>query len=250
MYEWIRDLPSTERIYYYDSYQRRITAKVLRVVKDRGRRAYVVLDKTIFHPLGGGQPSDTGYIKYGETLFRVKKVLSKGGVILHYGVFNNKEDMFAENDKVSCEIDWDRRYLTMKLHTGGHILDYAVARFFGKLVETLSALHGPPKAYLDYKIPSPPDIGRVEKYVQEVIDNDLPVNIFFVSPEELDKYLYNAPNIDRIPHAKVYRIISIPGVNSMPCTGTHVRRTSEVRRLKIKEVDSVGDGWRIYYWVE
>jgi len=250
MREWIRDLMITEKLYYYNSYQKKTTAKVLRVIKDRGKRAYIVLDKTIFHPLGGGQPSDTGFIKYGETIFEVRKALSREGIILHYGAFKRKNDTFYENDKVSCQIDWNRRYLIMKLHTSGHILDYAMAKFFGRLVETLGALHGPPRAYLDYKISNPPEIDKVEKYVQEIIDEDLPVNISFVNYKELAKHLHNAPNIDRIPHVEKYRIVSIPGVNSMPCTGTHVKRTGEIRKFKIREMEKIENGWRIYYWIE
>jgi len=52
-------LPPTERVYLEDPYARPIRARVLRSVRDGGRR-YVVLDSTVFHPRGGGQPSDGG----------------------------------------------------------------------------------------------------------------------------------------------------------------------------------------------
>uniref|UniRef100_A0A7J3X8T3 Alanyl-tRNA editing protein n=1 Tax=Thermofilum pendens TaxID=2269 RepID=A0A7J3X8T3_THEPE len=236
----------TEPLYMKDSYLRRCEAKVLEVERGRGRRAYVVLDRTVFHPLSGGQPSDEGFIASAGGRMEVRKALLLGGELKHWGVFAEGE--IGEGDEVVCEIDWERRYTVMRLHTAGHILDYAVAKLFGRLVDTVEAFHGPPEAYLEYDVESPPDPAALEELAREVVEADLPVVVRFVKAEELPRYLYNAPNLQRLPTAEVYRVVEIPGVNAMPCTGTHVRRTGEVGGVKVLRVEK-RLGYRVYYTV-
>ena len=69
-----------------------------------------------------------------------------------------------------------------------------------------------------------------------------------VAPENLRKAIYGAPNLGRLPKAEMYRIVEIKGINAMPCTGTHVRNTSEIGRISIIGIERVGEG-RIYYEV-
>jgi len=200
----------------------------------------------VFHPLSGGQPSDEGVMAGTGGRMEVRKALLLGGELKHWGVFADGE--LREGDEVICEIDWERRYTVMRLHTAGHILDYAVAKLFGRLVDTVEALHGPPEAYLEYDVESPPDPAALEEIAREVVEADLPVVVRFVKAEELPEYLYNAPNLQRLPTAEVYRVVEIPGVNAMPCTGTHVRRTGEVGRVKVLRVEKQL-GYRVYYTV-
>ena len=140
---------NTIKLYLYDSYLREVDARITKIQLLKRRRAYIVLDKTIFHPLTGGQASDRGEVFSKSVRFRVKKVIVKGDVILHYGVFDNKV-FFREGDEVTLRIDWGYRYRVMRLHTAGHILDYALMKVYNRLVETLSAYHGLPKSYLEY----------------------------------------------------------------------------------------------------
>jgi len=83
-----------------------------------------------------------------------------------------------------------------------------------------------------------------------VIEKSIPVKVFTVNKADLKRYLYNAPNLERLPHLENYRIVSIEGVNSMPCTGTHVNNTSEIGRFKIKSMERTKEGWKIYYDVD
>jgi len=248
MFEWVAELPPTRKAYLDDSYLTELEAKVLKVVRDRGKRAYVVLDSTIYHPLGGGQPSDKGFIDGSNLGFQVKKALERKDVVIHWGSFS-ENDVFREGEEVKCRLDWDRRYLIMKLHTAGHILDYAMSRVYGRLVETLGAVHGPPDAYLDYKVGTMPDTERLEKLVNEVVKRDLPVEIIYVSRDELEDALFNAPNLERLPEAETYRIVRIEGVNAMPCMGTHVRKTGEIGRFEVRHIEKISEGIRVHYWV-
>ena len=236
----------TELLYLEDSYLRRCEARVLEIERVKGRRAYVVLDRTVFHPLGGGQPSDVGFIAGAGGRMEVRKALLLDGELKHWGVFAEGE--LGEGGEVVCEIDWGRRYAVMRLHTAGHILDYAMAVLFGRSVDTLEAFHGPPEAYLEYDAERPPDPALLEEVANEVVRADLPVVVKLVRREELPEHLYNAPNLRRLPAAEAYRVVEIPGANAMPCTGTHVRRTGEVGGVKVLRVEK-RIGYRVYYTV-
>ena len=59
--EIIGDVPRTELLYFENAYTRTFTAKVLRAEPEKGK-AYLVLERTAFHPKSGGQPSDRGHI--------------------------------------------------------------------------------------------------------------------------------------------------------------------------------------------
>ena len=238
-----------EELFLKDSYLREASAKVVRVKRSRGKRAYIVLDRTIFHPLGGGQPSDKGLIVAGERRFRVKKAIRRGGEVLHYGVFADR-CAFREGEEVLLRLDWEHRYTVMRLHTAGHILDFAVASAHGGPVDTLSAFHGPPRAYLEYALREEPRLWEIEAAANRVVAEDRPVRVFYVGPEELARSVYNAPNMARVPAAERYRVVEIVGVNAMPCTGTHVRRTGEVGAIRLLGAEETGRGWKIFYAVE
>lgn len=236
----------TEKLYLVDSYLRETKARVVGIEKLRGRRAYIFLDKTIFHPLYGGQPSDRGEIMGSDKTFRVKKVIVKGNELLHYGSFEEKY-LFEPGEEVLLRLDWAHRFLVMRLHTAGHILDFAVAKVHGRLVETLSAFHGPPRAYLEYALDEEPKVEDILIVANEVVKRNLPVRVRFVGRDELENAIYNAPNLGRLPEAEKYRIVEIPGVNAMPCTGTHVMATGEVGRVVAEGVEKTDRGWRIFY---
>lgn len=77
------------------------------------------LDRTIFHPQGGGQPSDTGKIVQGDTVFVVKSIKS-ADLIEHLGEFENGSH-FEKEKPVTLKVD-PQREIYAKLHSAGHIL--------------------------------------------------------------------------------------------------------------------------------
>jgi len=241
--------PKTKEIYLEDSYLKRYKTRIMKVITDHGQRAYIVLYESIFHPQTGGQPSDIGWIKSNGGQFEVKKVLDINGVLAHNGRFISGS--FKENEEVECEIDWEYRYEVMKLHTTGHILDRAVNEIYGKPIGTLGALHGPPKAYTIYKAPSEPSkIIEIEKIANQIVQKNLAVNIVYTDANKLREVATNAPNLDRIPRSDRYRIVVIEGVNGIPCTGTHVKKTGEVGRIKVLGLENESEGFKLYYNVE
>ncbi len=242
----VEGLPETEELFLQDSYLKEAEAEVIKVVKEKGKRHYLVLDKTIFHPLAGGQPTDKGFLEGKGLKFEVKKALKVGKHVVLYG--KAVEGIPKEGMEVTQRIDWERRYLIMKLHTAGHVLDRAVSELIGQQVHTLGAFHGPPDAYVEYDVLDV-DLEELEGLANEMLD-DREVVIKYVSWQELDKVIYGAPNLGRLPQAEVYRIVDIRGINAIPCTGTHVRRTSEIKGIKVKGAERAGEGYRLHYWVD
>ena len=105
-----------------DAYLKSATARVI-AVGERG----IELDRTIFYPLGGGQPGDTGALirhngeriaiadtRKGDTFDSVLHVPAAGSPLLEPG------------EPLTLEIDWDRRYALMRLHTALHVMSCVV----------------------------------------------------------------------------------------------------------------------------
>ncbi len=250
---WARNFTKTLKLYLDDPYLKQCTARVLGILREKGSRYYIILDRTIFHPKGGGQPSDVGTIRIGDNVFDVKKVLDVDDVIIHYVKARSSSFTYNEltGDIAHCTINWSYRYEIMKLHTAGHILDYAVQKVYGGIVNTLDAFHGPPEAYVGYEA-KPPDkfvIKRIEEIANEIVREGRNVSYKYVTRDELHKVIFNAPNISRLPMSSIYRVVIIDGVNGIPCTGTHVRNTKEVGNIKITRMEELNDAFRLYYTV-
>ena len=112
---------ATEKIYYQDAHQAAFQARVLSC--QPGKHGYdVVLDRTCFYPEGGGQPGDTGFLSG----VRVTDTHERSGEIVHFC-----EQPLAEGQTVDGQIDYERRFAFMQLHSGEHILSGVVHRRFG-----------------------------------------------------------------------------------------------------------------------
>jgi Ser-tRNA(Ala) deacylase AlaX len=85
----------------------------------------LILEETIFHPQGGGQPSDVGIIENEEIIFKVEKASTVDGHVEHLGEFSG-DSTFKINDKVKLKVDKESRDLNTRLHSAGHLIDVAV----------------------------------------------------------------------------------------------------------------------------
>jgi len=248
---WVRSKPATQRVYLEDSYLRELEVEVLDFVLDKGKRYYVVFDKTIFHPRGGGQQSDTGVVVSDEFEFEVLKALEVGEVIVHYGRL--VRGALKRGVQAKQAINWDHRYLVMRLHTAGRILDYAVINALKSSVSVVEANHGPPEAYILYEAPFTPsdrDVALIEETSNMVVESARAVKAYWVGPWELPSRVYNAAlDPQRLPPRGKYRVVEIEGVSAIPCTGTHVKNTREVGRVRVVRVEPVGRGFKLVYSV-
>lgn len=220
------------------NYIREFDAKITK----RGE-TYVVLDRTAFYALGGGQPSDTGSLRWdgGET--RVTEVLKKGE-IRHF------VDEVPQVDEVQGVLDWDLRYAHMRMHTSQHVLSSVVYRTFkartaGNQVHAdHSRVDFQPIKFEDE------DLRKVEQGCNEIIGRGVPVHIYEETRPVLEEKMTEQRYIlNMIPKSiPKLRVIDILGVDICPCAGTHVKNTSELGKVHILERRSKGkDIDRIVY---
>lgn len=222
------------------NYVKEFDAKVI-----KNGENYVILDKTVFYPEGGGQPSDKGYLIWENKKFEVLKVIKKGDAkhLL-------KEGIIPDGKKVHGMIDWDLRYAHMKMHTAQHIISAVVfneynARTVGNQIhKDYSRVDFYPVNFSDE------DIKFIEERCNEIIKSNAPVKIYKERRDNLEKKFDNHRwNFDLLPKSvKILRMVEIENFDICPCAGTHVKNTKELPPIKIIGKENKGkDKCRLIY---
>ncbi|KAK6511887.1 hypothetical protein TWF481_000791 [Arthrobotrys musiformis] len=224
-----------------------------------GEESVVVTSETIFHPQGGGQPSDTGVMRMQtkDSTIEVSAVrydLIDKGRVLHLGQFTT-ESKFAEGDEVKQSIDVGKRLYYSKLHTAGHILGLAVRDLLGKEIPNFSegkASHFPDSASCDFG-------GSIEgKYkaaiqakVDEYCARALPVEVDWWEEKDFVENSEEAPDASfLLPGDTKFRVIKIVGGGAYPCGGTHVADTSKCGKITVRKISRSKGTSRVSYSVE
>ena len=219
----------TEKLFYKNAYLWEAGARVERVEK-RGRRVRILLDRTIFYPEGGGQPSDRGVISGEGFRITVEKVEGKGG-IWHEGKLEGRLPEPGEPVRLILDAEW--RYENMRQHTGQHILSAVFKELYDANTTGFQIFEGYNKIEIDYPGELTWEIILdVERTANGIVWSDLPVEVEVYEnlPDELRKKLRKELS-DKVKPP--IRIVSIPGVDVIPCGGTHVRNTREVGIVKV-----------------
>ena len=220
----------TDELFRKDSYLRDCDAEVV-AVTDRA----VVVDRTVFYPLGGGQPGDTGSMSWSTgSASIVDTRYGDAGEILH--LVDDDSPLPLVGETVHLELDWDRRYRHMRMHTAMHLLG-AVLKY-GVTGGNISA----DKSRLDFDMEDTVDKEAVAAAMQALVDEDHPVSCRWISDAELDAN----PDLVRTmsvqpPRGKgQVRLLEIEGVDLQPCGGTHLKTTAEVGKVRIGKVEKKG----------
>lgn len=233
------DLPKTGKLYYKNQYMSEGYAKVVYIGD-----SFIVLDKTIFYPTGGGQMHDKGWISNsrGDTV-EIVDVVDEDGVIIHYvkGDLSN----FNVGDNVYMKLDWERRYSLMKHHTSTHILLSALRRVLGPHIWQAGVLKEEDYAHLDvthYKLPSREEITKIEDLINKVVAEDRLVSVRYLDRGEAERRYGIIIYQGGVIPGRLLRIVEVDGWDVQACGGTHVRRTSELQLIKIVNVEKIQDG--------
>lgn len=239
---------STELTYLHEMTLRSQQANIVKLVPDKGGHVYLLLDKTIFHPKGGGQPSDIGTISGFEFQLTIKKAIDHQGVIIHWAKIVNG---IPKPAKVTCTLDWTHRYSTMKRHTAAHLLDHCLGAFSNTHVVTTDSWLGDP-CYVGYrgKAPSQETLKDIESLANQKISSGGRVSIEFMSKEDAGPLLSQAPNFERLPDLEEIRLVILTGCAPIPCGGTHVSDLKELDHLSLRSVEELPDeAFRVYFHV-
>lgn len=219
----------TEELFREDSTLKTCQATVV-AVTDEG----LVLDRTVFYPTGGGQPGDSGVLKFsGGEAWVVDTQKGESG-ILH--VLGEDSTRPAVGDKVEAVLDWDRRFRHMRMHTALHVL---CALVDGQIT---GAQVGADKSRVDFNIPESPDKEVLQAGIDKLIAENHPIAIGWISDEELDAQpdLVRSMSVAPPRGSGRIRTVHIDGVDLQPCGGTHVASTGEIGRVRIGKIENKG----------
>ena len=207
---------------------------------------YIILDKTAFYPMGGGQPSDTGFIEWDNKKSEVLQVIKKGDAIKHI----IKGEKPSVEIQVHATIDWDTRYKHMKMHTAQHIIsgivfdDYKARTVGNQIHADYSRVDFHPVKFSDK------DLEDIVKKFNEIVSMNLPVKIYEEERSSLEKRVdTQRSNLDLLPKFILkIRIVEIQNFDICPCAGTHVKNTCEIPHIKEIKRETKGKGTdRIIY---
>lgn len=220
----------TEKLFYNDVRKAEFEATVISCVKNKDRYE-VVLDGTYFYPEGGGQPADHGKIDDAN----VFDVHDKDNEVVHYC------DKEVEcGNKVKAWVDMERRHRLMQQHSGEHIVSGLIHKHFG--YDNVGFHMGSDCITIDFNGPlTADDLKLVEKEANEAIYRNFDTNIFYPSPEELEKLEYRSK---KALEGDV-RIVNFKDCDTCACCGLHVVKSGEIGIIKITGSQNYKGGTRV-----
>lgn len=206
----------------------------------------VVLDKTILHPQGGGQPNDEGHLTDGSVTFKVESMTIKEEVIWHVGSFEPAGSVFAVGAEVACHVDEAKRRLFARVHSAGHLLDIAMSMAGRTDLKPSKGYHFATGAYVEY-VGAVEEKDKAELLVKlnencKNIINKTPetMSVFkkICSYEEAGRLLEKAGGVPPyIPQGANLRVLKLteedPGC---PCGGTHVQHVKDIAGLTVSKI--------------
>lgn len=222
-----------ELLFREDAYLRSCEATVTGA-DERGIR----LDRTVFYPTGGGQPGDTGALRRADGSVLAIIDARKGDTaedVLHISAPGTP--LPAVGEKVTAEIDWDRRYRLMRMHSCLHLLCAVVpgAVTGGQISDG--------KARLDFDVPGETlDKDVITQKLNALIAADHAVTPRWITDAELQA----RPELVRTMSVKPptgfgrVRLLDIAGVDLQPCGGTHIRQTAEIGPIEVIKIENKG----------
>jgi len=228
-----KDIPETQCTYFDDWEKIDFKAKVLKVVDNN-----VILDKTCFYPVSGGQLHDTGTIAG----INVIDVFKQGNHVVH--VLSEKPK-FKKDADVDGKIDYKRRRQLTQHHTATHIVNAAARIVLGNHVNQASAKKDVTKAYLDvthYQGITEQEMKDIEKEANKIVKKAIALKLSFMPRTKAEqKYGMRLYQGGAVP-GKFIRVVDIPGIDVEACGGTHLNNTIEAEEIKILKTTKVKDG--------
>jgi misacylated tRNA(Ala) deacylase len=230
----------TELLYLQDSYLERCEARVV----ESGEN-YVIPDKTIFHPRGGGLVADKG-----EILYKKARIPVTGVELTDSGVAHVLEGpRIPVGEEITCALNWDWRYRLMRMHTALHVLSAIVNSRTGALITGNQV--EPEVSRVDFSLERM-DRALIEECISEAnkrIAEGHEVVISFIERSEALKQ----PGLVRLaskapPDMPILRIVEIGDIDAQLDGGPHVRKTAEIGEIVLKKVENKGRSNRRLYF--
>lgn len=224
---------SSAALFRDDAYLRDCEAEVLEV-DDAG----IVLDRSVFYPLGGGQAGDAGELALASGARIAISDTRKGeaGRIVHVPAPGQDLSALQPGLRVIATLDWARRHRLMRLHTTTHLL----CALLPYPVNGCSIT--PEQARMDFDTSEPFDATAIEAGLARLVAGAHPVGTQWISDEELDANPQLVRTMSVAPPRGTgrVRLLRIDGVDLQPCGGTHVASTAEIGGVRVIKIEKKG----------
>lgn len=222
-----------ELIFQDDPYAKSCEAVVVSAAADGIR-----LDRTVFYPMGGGQPGDAGVLRLADGGVVEIVDARKGAApddVLHIAA--EGAALPAPGTKLTAEIDWARRHRLMRIHTCLHLLCAVVDG------PVTGGQIGDGRGRLDFDIPEATlDKAEITAAVNRLIEEDHAVRPAWITDAELDAQpdLVKTMSVRPPSGQGRVRLLEIDGVDLQACGGTHVRSTGEIGPVVVAKIEKKG----------
>ena len=219
----------TQELFRQDAYLRETPATIA-AITEQG----VVLERTVFYPLGGGQAGDSGVLRLADgrelAVTDTRKSKEHAGGVLHLVA---PDAAVAVGDAVVAQIDVARRNADRRFHTTTHLLCALVPHPVDGCSITASY------ARLDFHMSEPLDKQSLTAGIARLVAEAHPVSHRWISEAELDANpsLVRSMSVQPPRGTGRVRVIDIAGIDLQPCGGTHVANTAEIGRVIVTKIE-------------
>ena len=230
-----------EQLCYSDAYARTASATVRHV--EAGDATRVILDRTVFYPGGGGQPSDRGVLlrTADGRSWTVRAARKVDGEIVHE-LEPTEGDPPLVGDVLEIDLDWARRLALMRTHTALHALCGVVWRDHGALVTGGNMEPGSGRMDFEFETMSGDLVDSIEATVNAELAHARDVRVAVLPRDEA----FAIPDLIRtkinlLPEGITeVRTIEILGLDLQADGGTHVAHTGEIGHVNVTGYESKG----------
>ncbi len=204
------------------------------------RPGAVVVERSPFHPGGGGQLADRGLLRWRGGEVRVTGIEAVDGRFWHL-----LADPVVMADAVEVRVDAHFRSVMAQLHTDTHILNALVFQHFEAALVTGAQLNEDGTARMDFDLPDADNdrLRALEPEINDVIREDLPVRYAYVAEADAlaERGLIRNRSVAPPPAADgTIRVVEIVGLDRQACGGTHLASTAGSQPLRILKIDNKG----------
>lgn len=226
----------TDCLFREDSYLKECSATVVGFKPDGG----IMLDRTVFYATSGGQPGDHGVLttKTGDAvLIANANFTDPAKTEIAHVPAEGAAAALAVGEPVHAVIDWELRYARMRMHTALHLLS-AILPY-----PVTGGSVGEIESRLDFDIPDAGlDKDTITQKLSKMVAANVEVRTRWITSAELEANpgLVKTMSVKPPMGSGRVRLVEIVGYDLQPCGGTHVRRTGEVGKVAVTQIEKKG----------
>lgn len=228
----------TRELFREDSYLKSCEATVT-AMTEHG----IQTDQSVFYPLGGGQIGDTGWLLAadGQRMDITDTVKDRDSGFQFHVLASADAQAIAQKiavgDKITLELDWERRYKLMRFHSCLHMLCSLID------APVTSGSIQVDRARLDFDLKDPLDKDPITDALNELVERDVTMSQRWITDAELDAQpeLVRTMSVQPPRNAQgTIRLVEFEEVDLQPCGGTHVASTAEIGAVRVKKIEKKG----------